>query len=101
MRNLLAHVPKSHKEMIATTVRTVFAQPDPESTRDQLRQVVGMLEVRYPAAAEVLAVLRCTSTHTGAGRGTVGARQQPPIESPKLSPGLRALLLRAFGYATA
>lgn len=55
MRNLLAHVPKHHKEMIAATVRTVFVQPDPESTRDQLRQVVGMLEVRYPAAAEVLA----------------------------------------------
>jgi hypothetical protein len=43
MRNLLAHVPKHHKEMIAATVRTVFAQPDPESTRDQLRQVVGAL----------------------------------------------------------
>ncbi|MCI0545011.1 MAG: IS256 family transposase [Actinobacteria bacterium] len=55
MRNLLAHVPKHHKEMIAATVRTVFAQPDPEATRDQLRQVVGMLEVRYPAAAELLA----------------------------------------------
>jgi putative transposase len=55
MRNLLAHVPKSHKEMIAATVRTVFAQPDPESTRIQLRQVVGMLEARYPAAAEALA----------------------------------------------
>ncbi len=55
MRNLLAHVPKSHKEMIAATVRTVFAQPDPESTRDQLRHVVGMLEARYPSAAEVLA----------------------------------------------
>lgn len=55
MRNLLAHVPKHHKEMIAATVRTIFAQPDPESTRDQLRQVVGMLEDRYPKAAEVLA----------------------------------------------
>jgi len=55
MRNLLAHVPKSHKEMIAATVRTIFAQPDPEATRDQLRQVVGMLDVRYPGAAEVLA----------------------------------------------
>ncbi|HEX6301399.1 MAG TPA: hypothetical protein VF148_13105 [Acidimicrobiia bacterium] len=43
-----AHVPKSHKEMIAATVRPVFAQHDPELTRDQLRQVVGMLEVRYP-----------------------------------------------------
>lgn len=55
MRNLLAHVPKSHKEMIAATVRIVFAQPDPESTRTQLRQVVGMLEARYPGAAEILA----------------------------------------------
>ncbi len=55
MRNLLAHVPKSHKEMIAATVRTIFAQPDPEATRHQLRDVVGMLEARYPGAAEVLA----------------------------------------------
>ena len=55
MRNLLAHVPKSHKEMIAATVRTIFAQPDPDATRDQLRQVVGMLEARYPNAAELLA----------------------------------------------
>ena len=36
MRNLLAHVPKSHNEIITATVRTVFAQPDPEATRDQL-----------------------------------------------------------------
>jgi transposase-like protein len=35
-------------------VRTIFAQPDPESARHQLRQVVGMLEVRYPQAAELL-----------------------------------------------
>jgi putative transposase len=55
MRNLLAHVPKHHKEMVAATIRTIFAQPDPGSTRDQLRQVVGMLEVRYPKAAELLA----------------------------------------------
>jgi putative transposase len=54
MRNLLAHVPKSPKEMIAATVRTIFAQPDPDATRDQLRQVVGMLEARYPQAAELL-----------------------------------------------
>ena len=54
MRNLLTHVPKGHKEMIAATVRTIFAQPDPETTRDQLRQVVGMLEIRYPNAAELL-----------------------------------------------
>ncbi len=55
MRNLLAAIPKSHKEMIAATVRTIFAQPDPDTTRAQLRQVVGMLEARYPNAAEILA----------------------------------------------
>lgn len=55
MRNLLAHVPRSHKEMIAATVRTIFAQPDPEATREQLREVVGMLETRYPKAAVLLA----------------------------------------------
>jgi len=56
MRNLLAHVPKHHKEMIAVTVRTGFAQPDPQSTREQLRRVVGMLETRYPNAAQLLQV---------------------------------------------
>ena len=28
-RNLLALVPKSHKDMVAAVFRTVFAQPDP------------------------------------------------------------------------
>lgn len=55
MRNLLAHVPKNHKEMIAATVRTIFAQPDAAATREQLRHVVGMLEPRYPKAALLLA----------------------------------------------
>ena len=54
MPNLLTHVPKGHKEMIAATVRTIFAQLDPETTRDQLRQVVGMLELRHPKAAVLL-----------------------------------------------
>ncbi|MDH6293251.1 transposase-like protein [Rhodococcus opacus] len=28
-RNLLAHVPKSHSDMVAAVFRTIFAQPDP------------------------------------------------------------------------
>ncbi len=28
-RNLLAHVPKSHSDMVAAVLRTIFAQPDP------------------------------------------------------------------------
>ena len=48
------HFPKSHKQMIGATVRTIFVQPDAESTRHQLRQVIAMLETRYPKAAELL-----------------------------------------------
>lgn len=55
LRNLMTHIPKSHKQMIGATVRTIFVQPDTESTRTQLRQVAGMLETRYPKAAELLA----------------------------------------------
>jgi len=54
MRNLLARVPKGHAEMVAATVRTVFAQPDPVSTRDQLRLVSDMLRERHPAVSDLL-----------------------------------------------
>ncbi len=54
IRNLLARVPKGHAEMIAATVRTVFAQPDPHSTRDQLRLVADMLRDRHPAVSDLL-----------------------------------------------
>ncbi|MEZ5176268.1 MAG: IS256 family transposase [Acidimicrobiia bacterium] len=54
LRNLMAHIPKSHKQMIGATVRTIFVQPDAESTRTQLRQVASMLETRYVKAAELL-----------------------------------------------
>ena len=54
MRNLLARVPKSHSEMVAATVRTIFAQPDPVSTRDQLRLVADMLRERHPAVSDLL-----------------------------------------------
>ncbi len=55
MRNLLAKLPRASAEMVAATVRTVFAQPDAASTRAHLRVVVDTLAERFPAAAEVLA----------------------------------------------
>lgn len=54
MRNLLARVPKGHAEMVAATVRTIFAQPDPASTGDQLRLVSDMLRDRHPAVSDLL-----------------------------------------------
>jgi putative transposase len=55
MRNLLTRVPKSAQAMVATLVRTIFAQPDAASVWDQHARVVEQLTDRFPAAAELLA----------------------------------------------
>src|SRR5690606_35280717 len=55
MRNILANVPQASKEMVAATVRTVFAQATPDETTTQLRQVVTVLEGQFPKAATTLA----------------------------------------------
>ena len=55
MRNILAAVPAASKEMVAATVRTVFAQATPAETTAQLRHVVTILEGQFPKAAETLA----------------------------------------------
>ena len=55
MRNLLCRVPKSAQALVATLVRTVFAQPDAASTLAQHARIVEQLTDRFPAAAELLA----------------------------------------------
>jgi putative transposase len=55
MRNILATVPQASKEMVAATVRTIFAQATPAETTAQLRQVVTILEHQFPKAADTLA----------------------------------------------
>jgi hypothetical protein len=50
----MTHIPKSHKHTMGVTIRTIFVQPDTESTRTQLREVVELLEQRYSKAAEPL-----------------------------------------------
>ena len=55
MRNLLTRVPKSAQALVATLVRTIFAQPDAASTWAQHAATVEKLTERFPAAAELLA----------------------------------------------
>ena len=54
MRNLLARVPRSAQPLVASFVRTIFAQPDATSTRRQHATVVEELRGRFPKAAELL-----------------------------------------------
>jgi putative transposase len=54
MRNVLAHVPKRDKALVAAAIRTVFAQPDREAARQQLAEVVKAMGKRWPRAAEIL-----------------------------------------------
>lgn len=55
MRNLLCRVPKSAQALVATLVRTVFAQPDAASTWAQHARIVDQLQERFPPAADLLA----------------------------------------------
>jgi putative transposase len=54
VRNLLALVPKSAAEMVAATVRTVFAQPDAASARDQWRSVADRFRTSFPRVADLM-----------------------------------------------
>ena len=54
LRNVLALVPKAQAEMVAATIRTVFAQPDPAAAREQWRKVADGLRGRFPRAAALM-----------------------------------------------
>ncbi|MBA3728511.1 MAG: transposase [Actinobacteria bacterium] len=58
MRNLLTRVPKSAQGVVATLVRSIFAQPSAEEVAAQMLRVIEQLERLerlFPAAAELLA----------------------------------------------
>jgi putative transposase len=55
LRNLLTKVPKSAQAMVATLVRTIFAQPDAASVWAQHARVVDQLAEQFGAAADHLA----------------------------------------------
>ena len=54
MRNALAMVQKSAAQMVAATIRTVFAQPDAAGAHEQWRRVADNLRDRFPRVAALL-----------------------------------------------
>jgi putative transposase len=54
MRNLLTRVPKSAQGMVATLVRSIFAQSDETAVWSHHSGVVQQLEKRFPDAAKLL-----------------------------------------------
>ena len=54
VHNALAYVPKSAAQMVAATIRTVFAQPDPQGAREQWRRVAASFRKQFPRLAELL-----------------------------------------------
>jgi transposase-like protein len=54
MRDALGLLPKSAQQMVAATIRTVFAQPDAAAAREQWRCVADTFRARYGRLAEML-----------------------------------------------
>jgi putative transposase len=54
LRNVLAQVPKGSAEMVAATIRTIFAQPSPAQVRDQLGVIAAMLGRQFPKVEAML-----------------------------------------------
>lgn len=54
MRNALGLVPRTAASMVATTIRTVFAQPDATDAREQWRRVADNLRPRFPRLAQLM-----------------------------------------------
>lgn len=54
VRNVLAHIHKGDKAMMAAAVRTIFAQPGREAAGNQLRYVAETISSRWPKASQLL-----------------------------------------------
>lgn len=54
MRNVLSQVTKSSQPMVSSVIRTIFAQPNQQAAREQLRLVVDQLSTKFPKAMQIL-----------------------------------------------
>jgi putative transposase len=54
MRTVLSVVPKGSQDMVASIIRTIFAQPDREHFHSQFQEVTAMLKRSHPKVAVML-----------------------------------------------
>jgi putative transposase len=54
MRNALAAVPKVAQQMVAATLRTIFAQPEQTTAHDAVERICRLFAKRYPQLVKVL-----------------------------------------------
>ncbi|MGH3804721.1 MAG: IS256 family transposase, partial [Pseudonocardiaceae bacterium] len=54
LRNVFSVIPKDSAEMVAATIRTIFAQPDAAAVRAQLDTVADMLGRQFPKVRAML-----------------------------------------------
>jgi putative transposase len=54
VHNALALVPQGAQQLVAATIRTVFAQPDGASAREQWRRVADNFRDRFPRLADLM-----------------------------------------------
>ncbi|MFF4331462.1 IS256 family transposase [Streptomyces sp. NPDC001591] len=54
VRNVFSVIPKGSAEMVAATIRTIFAQPTSDAVRAQLDTVADMLGRQFPKVKEML-----------------------------------------------
>jgi hypothetical protein len=54
LRNVLAQVPKGSAEMVAATIRTIFAQPSSPQVREQLQVIAAMPGRQFPKVEAML-----------------------------------------------
>jgi putative transposase len=73
LRNALARVPKASAEMVAVTIRTIFAQLTPAEVADQVDKVATTLQPRFPGRGRA------------AGRGQAGSDRLPALPSRPLA----------------
>jgi transposase-like protein len=78
VRNALALVPKGMQPLVASTIRTVFAQPDAAAAREQWRRVTDGFCQRWPAWQGSWTRPRRACSPTSPSRPSTGARSGAP-----------------------